>query len=90
MLVVVRSSRVRSSRGGVTPGRGDWGEMYAQAIDATGVDYGTLRREVWVSGSVELCLRKHNLSWSHHQAVAPLPEGCIPQPCETCLATRRA
>jgi len=48
--------------------------MYAQAIDATGVEYDTLRQEVYVSGSVEFVLRNTNLSWSHHYAVAPLPE----------------
>lgn len=53
-------------------GRGQWGHMYTQAMQETGQDYGTLRQEVWVSGRVQLCTRVHNLSWTHHRAVASL------------------
>ena len=53
-------------------GESKWGEMYAQAIEITGWEYERLRRAKWVSGAVELCLRKHNLSWSHHIEIAKL------------------
>lgn len=59
---------------------GDWqrfgerrfGERYVQAIEATGKAYDTLRKAAWVSGAVDLCRRRHNLSWSHHAEVASL------------------
>lgn len=54
-------------------GRGDWGETYSQALDATDYDYGTLRNASWVSESVELSRRRDNLSWSHHYEVASMP-----------------
>lgn len=60
---------------------GDWvnfgerkyGEKYAQAMDATGLDYGRLRVIASVCRNVDLLLRSNNLSFSHHQLVAPLP-----------------
>ncbi len=60
---------------------GDWlnygerryGEMYAQAVDATGYENGTLRTAKWVAGSFELSMRMDNLTWTHHQIVAALP-----------------
>jgi N6-adenosine-specific RNA methylase IME4 len=60
---------------------GDWirfgerryGEMYAQALDATGRDYGTLQKAVYVADKIELFRRRNNLSWSHHAEVAALP-----------------
>ncbi|MGH7722226.1 MAG: LmbU family transcriptional regulator [Candidatus Dormibacteria bacterium] len=59
---------------------GDWlrygerryGEMYAQAIEATAYDAQTLRNAVWVAGRIELSRRRDNLSWSHHSTVAAL------------------
>lgn len=48
-----------------------WGEKYAQAIDE-GIDYQTARNAAWVSGAVELSLRRDKLSWSHHKEVAKL------------------
>lgn len=59
---------------------GDWlnygervyGESYAQAMDATGLDYGTLRNAAWVASRFPLSRRRDNLSFAHHQAVAPL------------------
>ena len=46
--------------------------MYAQAMDAIGLDYGTLRNFKYVSSRVELSLRNDNLTWNHHVAIAPL------------------
>lgn len=53
-------------------GEQKWGEMYAQAIDATGFDYETLKADKWVSAKIELVRRRTNLSWSHHQEVAAM------------------
>lgn len=60
---------------------GDWlnygeqryGEKYSQALDATDLDYQTLRDYAWVALKVELSLRKDNLSYSIHKEVASLP-----------------
>jgi hypothetical protein len=57
---------------------GDWlnygerkyGEMYAQAIDQTSYEYGTLLNDKYVSSRVESSRRRDNLSFSHHQEVA--------------------
>lgn len=59
---------------------GDWlnygerayGEKYSQALDDTGLEYQALANDKWVSGQVEFSLRKENLTWSHHMAIAPL------------------
>ena len=53
-------------------GRGDWGEMYAQAIDLTQKSYDTLVQCARVSKAFEPVARYRNLSWSHHQAVVSL------------------
>lgn len=53
-------------------GRGDWGEMYSQAMDQTSMSYDTLTQERWVSSKVNFVTRDKNLSWSHHREVAPL------------------
>jgi N6-adenosine-specific RNA methylase IME4 len=49
-----------------------YGEMYSQALEATGVEYQTARDAKWVSGRIELSRRRDNLSWSHHREVSPL------------------
>jgi hypothetical protein len=49
-----------------------YGEMYMAAIDATDFTYGTLATYVYVARNVEPSRRRQNLSFSHHQAVAPL------------------
>jgi macrodomain Ter protein organizer (MatP/YcbG family) len=61
---------------------GDWvnfgerkyGEEYAQALDATNYDYGTLRNQKWVASRFVLSRRHDNLSFSHHQEVAAMDE----------------
>lgn len=60
---------------------GDWliageqrfGEMYAQALDLTGLDYDTLRTAKWLAGRFPPERRRDNLTWSHHREVAALP-----------------
>jgi len=46
--------------------------MYAQALDSTDYEHGSLRNMVYVAEAVETSLRNDNLSWHHHKAVAPL------------------
>jgi len=72
--------KLRQVAGAVQWWIGDWlnfgekhyGEKYAQALDATDYDYGTLRNKAWVSSRFELSRRHDNLSFSHHQEVASL------------------
>jgi hypothetical protein len=56
----------------LTFGRRVYGEMYSQAEDETGMDYGRLSNYRYVAERVPLSLRNENLSWSHHYAVARL------------------
>jgi hypothetical protein len=49
-----------------------WGEMYADAIQRTGLDYQTLRDYAYTARRVELSLRNDKLDFSHHRAVAKL------------------
>lgn len=68
--------RLKVIEGAVQFWIGDWlnfgepayGEKYSQAIDQTQAD--TWRHYAWVSEKVGLCIRIHNLSWSHHLQVA--------------------
>lgn len=61
---------------------GDWlaygehniGEAYAQAVEATGYDKQSLYNAKHVSTRVPVERRRESLSWSHHKAVASLPE----------------
>lgn len=61
---------------------GDWlnfgekhyGETYAQAIDDTGLDYGTLANYKWVAKEIESSHRCENLSFSSHIELASLPQ----------------
>jgi len=49
-----------------------WGEKYKEAIELTGLDYGTLRHYTSTASRVPLCLRNHKLSYYHHVKVAGL------------------
>lgn len=57
---------------------GDWlnygetryGEKYKAAIEATGLDYGTLRNEKWVAQRFELSCRHDNMPFGFHMEVA--------------------
>ena len=51
-----------------------YGETYSQAMDATGMEYQTLANRRWVSKQVPVTNRIPGLSWTHHRAVAGLPE----------------
>lgn len=50
-----------------------YGEMYAQAVEETDYSYSALSGMAYVAGQVEVCRRRQNLSYSHHQEIAPLP-----------------
>lgn len=60
---------------------GDWlrfgerkyGEMYSQALEATGLEYGTLANAKYVAEKIESSFRNENLSFTHHYHVASLP-----------------
>ena len=59
---------------------GDWinygevqyGEMYEDALDRTGIDYGTLRNYAYVARRIQLSLRNDNLGYYIHATVAKL------------------
>lgn len=53
-------------------GEKEYGEMFSQAMDETELDYQTLQKYKWVSGSIELSLRRNNLSFSHHELVGKM------------------
>lgn len=53
-------------------GRGDWGEMYAQAMDGMGISYQSLADYAKVSKRFQFSRRRLNLSWSHHETVLTL------------------
>jgi hypothetical protein len=62
---------------------GDWvqhgqyagyGEKYETALEQTGLAYGTLRNYASVAGRFDLSRRRDSLSFTHHQAVAALPD----------------
>jgi hypothetical protein len=54
-------------------GEAKWGEMFSQAIEATGMDYGTLRNIKWTESQFDLSRRRDKLTFSHHSEVASLP-----------------
>lgn len=61
---------------------GDWirygnarfGERYAPAAQITGYDIQTHMNMVHVASKFEISRRRENLSWSHHETVAGLPQ----------------
>lgn len=53
-------------------GEANYGEKYAQAIEETGYDYGTLRNDVYVCEQIDLSRRRDNVSFSAHKEVAML------------------
>lgn len=59
---------------------GDWvfygwqfGARYKDALDATGLDYQTLRNYQYVASRFEMYRRRYKLTFSHHEAVASFP-----------------
>jgi hypothetical protein len=55
-------------------GRRAYGDRYKRALEATQLDYQTLRNYAWVAGRVEASRRRENLSFQHHAEVAALPQ----------------
>lgn len=53
-------------------GNAKFGERYARATRITGYDVQTLMNMVYVAARFEISRRREVLSWSHHEAVAPL------------------
>lgn len=49
-----------------------YGESYAQLVDPTGREVGTLKNYHWLSTAVESSRRRDDLSWRHHAEVAKL------------------
>ena len=47
---------------------------YRTALDATDLDYQTLRNYAWVAGRLPASRRRHELSFGHHAEVAALTE----------------
>jgi len=54
-------------------GEHEYGEKYAQAIEATGLEGKTLRNYVFVAEHVEMSRRRDNVDFSTHAEVAALP-----------------
>jgi hypothetical protein len=55
-------------------GTDKWGEKYTQAAKITGYDPRSLANMASISAAFETSRRRENLTWSHHVAVAALPE----------------
>lgn len=55
-------------------GRGEWGEMYAKAMDATHISYDSLTAYTYVAQSFQFLRRRKNLSFSHHREIAPIED----------------
>lgn len=51
---------------------GRWGDKYDRWLEITGLEYQTLRNAAWVARSVDLSLRRDNLTFDHHKLVASL------------------
>lgn len=58
----------------VAYGEDHYEEAFAQALDLTRIGYETLRGWVWVARRIKPETRVADLSWSHHRAVAKLPD----------------
>lgn len=51
-------------------GEMEWGEMYDEIQQRTGLDYGTLANFAYVAKRVHFSLRNEKLDWNHHAVVA--------------------
>lgn len=51
-----------------------WGSMYSSKAQALGFEERTLREYSYVARSVQLSIRIDNLTFAHHQVIAPEPE----------------
>jgi hypothetical protein len=54
-------------------GESKYKEKYAQALDQSSAEYGTLRNIAYVAGKFTPERRRPELTWSHHQAAAGVP-----------------
>jgi hypothetical protein len=54
-------------------GEREYGEKYAQAVDATGYSVQTLTNDKYVTAQIEIYRRRENLSFAHHAEVARFP-----------------
>jgi hypothetical protein len=52
-----------------------WGEKYTQAAKITGYDPRSLANMASIAAAFDSSRRRDDLTWSHHVAVAALPEG---------------
>jgi hypothetical protein len=52
--------------------RGEWGEMYTQALDLTQKSYSTLTQAMHISKQYPIEERNADVSWSHHREAAPI------------------
>lgn len=55
-------------------GERTYGQTYSQVADATGLGVEAVKHMKWVAEHVKSCTRVHDLSWSHHRAVAALDQ----------------
>lgn len=55
-------------------GNAKFGEKYSRAAKLTGYDPQTLMNRVYVASRFEISRRRENLSWSHHDQLAALPQ----------------
>jgi len=51
---------------------GKWGEVWQEAKELTGFKYSTLARDKSIASQIPFSTRVENLSWGHHQIVAPM------------------
>jgi len=57
--------------------RGDYGEMYTQALDATKKSYATLTQAVRISKAYPQPERVAAVSWSHHREAAGIKDPAV-------------
>lgn len=55
---------------GLNWGEAKWGEMYQDAMEATGMAYQTIANWKWVAKKVPVENRRIELEWEHHKLVA--------------------
>jgi len=53
-------------------GESHWGDKYEEALDRTGLEYGTLRNYAYVARKLDLSLRNDKLGYHLHATVAKL------------------
>ena len=55
-------------------GQDRYGDRYRRAVEATALDYQTLRNYAWVARQIPVSRRRDSLSFQHHAEVAALAE----------------